>query len=123
MARRFGVLWSGAIVTGTSISATVKEEGVTTMEVQLTPDQEALIRQAVQNGRYVREEDALLEAVSLWERQERRREEILAAVDQAEASHARGEGRSVSSQQEAAQLAERIKLRGLARLASLEEAR
>jgi Arc/MetJ-type ribon-helix-helix transcriptional regulator len=123
MARRFGVLWSGAIVTGTSISATVKEEGVTTMEVQLTPDQEALIRQAVQNGRYVREEDALLEAVSLWERQERRREEILAAVDQAEASHARGEGRSVSSQQEAAQLAEKIKLRGLARLASLKEAR
>ncbi len=93
------------------------------MEVQLTPDQEALIRQAVQNGRYVREEDALLEAVSLWERQERRREEILAAVDQAEASHARGEGRSVSSQQEAAQLAEKIKLRGLARLASLKEAR
>lgn len=93
------------------------------MEIQLTTDQEAFIRQAVQNGRYAREEDALLEAVSLWERQERRRAELLAAVDQAEASHTRGEGRSVTSPLEAAQLAEMIKLRGLARLASVEAIR
>lgn len=93
------------------------------MEIQLTADQEALLRQAVQSGRYLDEEDALREAVSLWERQERRRAEILAAVDQAEASHARGEGRSLNSPEEVAQVAEAIKRRGLARLASLEGTR
>ena len=83
------------------------------MEVQLTDDQKAFARQAVESGRYRREEDALQEALSLWERQERRRAEILAAVDQAEASLARGDGRSVTTQQEATQLADEIRRRGL----------
>ena len=86
------------------------------MEGQLTADQKAFARQAVESGRYNREEDALQEALSLWERQERRRAEILAAVDQAEASLARGEGRRVTTQQEATQLADEIKRRGLSRL-------
>lgn len=38
------------------------------------------------------------EALSLWEERERRRAEILAAVDSAEASRAHGEGRSVTQQ-------------------------
>ena len=88
------------------------------MEVQLTDDQKAFARQAVKSGRYNREEDALQEALSLWERQERRRAEILAAVDQAEASLARGEGRSVTTQQETTQLADEIKRRGLSRLSA-----
>ena len=83
------------------------------MEVQLTDDQKAFARQAVESGRYRREEDALQEALSLWERQARRRAEILAAVDQAEASLARGEGRRVTTQQETNQLADEIKRRGL----------
>ena len=88
------------------------------MEVQLTADQKAFIRQGVENGRYLREEDALHEALTLWERQERRRAEILSAVDLAEASFARGEGRLITTPQEAAQLAEDIKRRGLSRLAA-----
>jgi putative addiction module CopG family antidote len=63
------------------------------MEVQLTPDQKAFVRQAIQSGRLQREEDAVKEALSLWEDRERTRAEILAAVDAAEASLARGEGR------------------------------
>jgi Arc/MetJ-type ribon-helix-helix transcriptional regulator len=63
------------------------------MEVHLTDDQKAFIRQAIDAGRIAREEDAVQEALSLWERRERRRAEILAAVDQAEASLASGEGR------------------------------
>ena len=88
------------------------------MEVQLTPDQEAFMRQGVENGRYRREEDAVAEALSLWERQERRRAEILAAVDQAEASFVRGEGRWYTTREETEQLAGDIKRRGLARLAA-----
>jgi putative addiction module CopG family antidote len=63
------------------------------MEVQLTPDQKAFVRQAIESGRLSREEDAVKEALSLWEERERRRLEILASVDRAEVSLARGEGR------------------------------
>lgn len=65
------------------------------MEVQLTPDQRAFVRQAIQSGRLHREEDAVQEALALWEERERIRAEILVPVDEAEASLARGEGRIV----------------------------
>jgi Arc/MetJ-type ribon-helix-helix transcriptional regulator len=86
------------------------------MEVHLTSDQEALIRHAIESGRLRHEEDALREALALWEERERRRAEILAAVDVAEASLARGEGRTVKSREQARDLAEDVKKRGLARL-------
>jgi Arc/MetJ-type ribon-helix-helix transcriptional regulator len=94
-----------------------------TVEVYLTDDQKALIRQAVQTGRYASEEDALQEVLSLWEERERRRAEILAAVDQAEASFARGEGRRVTTREETAQLSDDIKRRGRARLYAEENTR
>ena len=87
------------------------------MEIQLTDDQKAFVRQAIENGRYSREEDALRDALNLWESHERRRAEILAAVDQAEAALERGEGQRVTTRQEASQLAADIERRGLARLA------
>jgi Arc/MetJ-type ribon-helix-helix transcriptional regulator len=90
------------------------------MEVQFTDDQKALVRQAIESGRYSREEDALRDALSLWESRERRRAEILAAVDQAEASLARGEGRRITTREETTQLADEIKLRGMARFAAEE---
>jgi putative addiction module CopG family antidote len=86
------------------------------MEVQLTDDQKAFVRQAIQSGRYSGEEEALRDALALWEGRERRRAEILAAVDQAEASYARGEGRRITTREESAQLADDINRRGLARL-------
>jgi putative addiction module CopG family antidote len=86
------------------------------MEVQLTPDQKAFIRQAIESGRLHREEDAVKEALSLWEERERRRLEILVAVDRAEASLARSEGRRVTTEAEAIQLAGDIKRRGMLRL-------
>lgn len=85
------------------------------MEVQLTPDQKAFVRQAIESGRLHREEDAVKEALSLWEERERRRLEILAAVDEAEASLARGEGRTIT-QESMRELAEDVKRRGRARL-------
>jgi putative addiction module CopG family antidote len=88
------------------------------MEVQLTPDQEAFIRQAIESGRFHRTEDAVLEAMSLWEERERRRLEVLAAVDQAESSLARGDGRRITTHEEVTQLAEDVKRRGMARLSA-----
>ena len=64
------------------------------MNVDLTPDQQAFIRRAIDSGRFHREEEAVQEALALWEERERRRAEILAALDEAEASLAGGEGRS-----------------------------
>lgn len=87
------------------------------MEVVLTEDQKAFVRQAIESGRYNREEDALQEALSLWEGRERRRAEILAAVDQAEASFERGESRRIATMEETTQLADEIKRRGLSRFA------
>jgi len=55
------------------------------MEIHLTPDQKAFIRQAIEKGRLNREEDALQEALLLWEERERIRVELLAALDEAEA--------------------------------------
>lgn len=87
------------------------------MEVRLTPDQEAFIRQAIETGRFHRAEDAVEEALSLWEERERTRAEILAAVETAEASLARGEGRTITPES-MQQLAAEVKLRGRARFAA-----
>ncbi|PYU69542.1 MAG: hypothetical protein DMG52_28595 [Acidobacteria bacterium] len=84
---------------------------LTGMEVDLTLDQRAFIRQAIEAGRFQRAEDAVREALSLWEERERRRAEILAAVDTAETSIARGEGRAVT-QQSTRELADEVKQRG-----------
>ncbi len=87
------------------------------MEVNLTPDQRAFVRSAIESGRFRREEDAIEEALSLWEERERARAEILAAVDDAEASLAGGEGRAITPRS-THELAEGVKQRGRARLAA-----
>jgi putative addiction module CopG family antidote len=93
------------------------------MDVSLTPDQEAFIRQAIETGRFHRKEDAVQEAMSLWEERERRRLEILVAVDRAEASLARDQGRRITTHEEVTQLAADIKRRGIARLAAEQNPR
>jgi Arc/MetJ-type ribon-helix-helix transcriptional regulator len=85
------------------------------MEVDMTLDQRAFIRQAIEAGGFQRAEDAVREAPSLWEERERRRAEILASVDTAETSIARGEGRAVI-QQSMRELADELKQRGRLRL-------
>src|SRR5262249_19583217 len=69
-----------------------------TMNVHLTDDQKAFIRQAIETGRFQSEEDAVEEALALWEERERARAEILADVDLAEASLAQGKGRMITEQ-------------------------
>jgi putative addiction module CopG family antidote len=92
------------------------------MEVHLTPDQEAFVRQAIESGRLHRPEDAVEEALRLWEERERTRAEILAAVDAAEVSLDRGEGIEVT-EQSMHELAEGVKRRGRARLEAERAAR
>lgn len=77
-------------------------------------EMEALIRQAIASGRLHTPEEAAREAWELWAERERRRAEILAAVDEAEASLARGEGSRITTRKEMAQFADEIEQRGLA---------
>jgi len=85
-------------------------------EVRLTPDQEAFVRQGIASGCYHSESDAVAEALLLWEERERTRAEILVAVDAAEASLARGEGRVIRTEQDVHELASEVNRRGRIRL-------
>ena len=87
------------------------------MEVELTPDQKAFARYAIETGRFHHEEEVVHEALALWESRERTKSEILAMVDRAEGSLARGEGR-VITEESMVELARRVNERGRVRLAA-----
>jgi Arc/MetJ-type ribon-helix-helix transcriptional regulator len=87
------------------------------MDLQLTSGQKAFVRRAIESGRLRSEEDAVHEALALWEDRERQRAQFLLTLEDARASLARGEGR-VITQESMRQLAEEVKERGRARLLS-----
>lgn len=87
------------------------------MNVDLTPDQRAFAQRAIESGRFSREEEPVQDALQLWEESERRRLEILAALDEAEASLARGEGIPITEESMKA-LAEETKQRLRRRIAA-----
>ena len=87
------------------------------MDVQLTADQKAFVRRAIESGRLHSEEDAVQEALALWEERERRRAEFFLTLEDARASLARGEGR-VITEESMHELAQQVKERGRVRLLS-----
>lgn len=92
------------------------------MEFKLTPEESDLIRRAIDTGRVKHPEDAVHQALELWIERERRRDEILAAIDEAEASLARGED-VVITEDSMRELADDVKRRGRERLAKLGRVR
>jgi putative addiction module CopG family antidote len=88
------------------------------VNVELTPDQQAFVQKAIESGRFKREEEAVQEALALWEERERRRLEIVAMIEEAEASLARGEGREFRTKEDTQALAEEIKARLRRRIAA-----
>jgi len=87
------------------------------MQITLTAEQKAFVQQAVRTGRFQRPEDAVAEALLLWEERELRRAEFLASLDEADASLERGEGIPITQESMQA-LAEDVKRRGRERLAA-----
>jgi Arc/MetJ-type ribon-helix-helix transcriptional regulator len=83
------------------------------MEVELTSDQKAFARHAVESGRLKSEEEAVEEALALWEERERRRVEFRATLDEARVSLARGEGRAIT-EESMRELSAAVKERGRA---------
>jgi len=90
------------------------------MQVDLTPEQQDFVRQAVESGRFERAEDAVRAAIALWVERERRRAEILTAVDIAKAALDRGEGIEIT-QASMHSLAEDVKRRGRTQLAAEQQ--
>jgi Arc/MetJ-type ribon-helix-helix transcriptional regulator len=88
------------------------------MDVQFSPGQKAFVREAIATGRITSEEEAVRQALLMWEERERQRVEVLGAVEIARASLARGEGRRIASETELRQFSEDVKRRGMARLAT-----
>jgi Arc/MetJ-type ribon-helix-helix transcriptional regulator len=87
------------------------------MQIDLTLEQEDFVRRAVASGRFERPEDAVQAAMTLWIERERRRAEILAAVDLAKASLDRGEGIEIT-EESTRSLAEDVKREGRAQFAA-----
>jgi Arc/MetJ-type ribon-helix-helix transcriptional regulator len=92
------------------------------MEIQLSADQMAFVRMALQTGRLRREEDAVEEALRMWEERERTRAEMLASVELADESLSHGQGR-VITEGSMRDLAASVKQRGRARVAVEQAAR
>jgi Arc/MetJ-type ribon-helix-helix transcriptional regulator len=107
--RQEGVMTTKALLEG-PVCRTLKS-----MQIDLTPDQKAFARRAIETGRLHSEEDAVQEALALWEERERQRAEFLLTLDDARASLARGEGR-VITRESMRQLTGEVKERGRARL-------
>ncbi|MBV9116746.1 MAG: type II toxin-antitoxin system ParD family antitoxin [Acetobacteraceae bacterium] len=87
------------------------------MNVHPSPDQDRLIRKAIAAGRFNSAEDAIMDALALWEEREHRRADVLAAIDEAETSLARGEGQAITQEAMRA-LTEGVKQRGRAGLSA-----
>jgi Arc/MetJ-type ribon-helix-helix transcriptional regulator len=85
------------------------------MNVELTADQQTFVRRAIESGRLRTEEEAVTEALAIWEERERCRAEFLLTLAEAKASLARGEGRELT-QESIREFAREIKERGRARL-------
>jgi putative addiction module CopG family antidote len=62
------------------------------MQVDLTPAQASFIDLGIQEGRFRNSEEAIREALALWEKRERARIELLASLDSAEQALDAGEG-------------------------------
>jgi Arc/MetJ-type ribon-helix-helix transcriptional regulator len=92
------------------------------MQIELTSEQQEFIRRAIETGRVKRTEEAVQQALELWVERERTREEILTAIDEAEASLGRGAG-IIITKESMTELAEDVKRRGRARLAAEQKAR
>jgi hypothetical protein len=87
------------------------------MEVTLTPEQSDVVRHAVAAGRVGGPEQAVQQAMAMWVERERRHIELLASLDAAETSVARGGGVPITKKSLLA-LAEDVKRLGRERLAA-----
>jgi putative addiction module CopG family antidote len=66
------------------------------MQIELTPAQKSFVDIGIQEGRFRDHDEAVRQALSLWESRERARMELLTSLEAAEQSLNRGEGEEYS---------------------------
>lgn len=86
------------------------------MQIQLTPEQSSFVELGIQEGRFRNSEEAVRQALALWEKRERARVELLASLDLAEESLEADEGETYSAET-LNELVASVKERGMSRLA------
>ena len=89
------------------------------MQVEFTPEQNSFIELGIQEGRFRSREEAIRQAMALWEKRERARIELLSSLDLAEKSLDAGEGEQYTLEN-LSSFIESIKTRGAARLSNKE---
>jgi putative addiction module CopG family antidote len=87
------------------------------MEIELTPEQDSLVNLGIEQGRFQRREDAVRDAMALWEERERARLELLAELEAGESSFEEDDV-VLDSEEAVAAFFEDIKRRGRAKLAT-----
>ena len=86
------------------------------MEIDLTPEQDSFIQLGVREGRFRDEKEAVRQAIAFWEERKRRRLQVIAAIEEGEASF--GDGDTVlETEEDFRRLADDIKQRGREALA------
>jgi len=86
------------------------------MEIELTPEQDSFVHLGIEQGRFRHAEDAVKDALALWEARERARMELQASLDVAEQSLDAGEGSSYTAET-IHELARAVERQGMAKLA------
>jgi len=86
------------------------------MEIELSPEQKSFVHLAIEEGRIQHPEDAVRDALALWEDRERARVELLHAIDAGIRELDAGEGTTYSAETIHG-LGESVKRRGRAKLA------
>jgi putative addiction module CopG family antidote len=86
------------------------------MQVELTPEQNSFVDMGIQEGRFRDSEEAVRQALVLWEKRERIRVELMASLDLAERFLEAGEGETYTSDT-LHNLVDSVQERGMARLA------
>jgi putative addiction module CopG family antidote len=81
------------------------------MQIELTPAQNSFIELGIQEGRFRDREEAVRQALALWEQRERARVELLSSLDSAERALDAGEGEEYSPEDLSA-LVNSVKARG-----------
>ena len=87
------------------------------MEIELTPEQDSLVNLGIEQGRFQRREEAVRDAMALWEKRERARIELLAELEAGESS-TEDEDIVLDSDEAVVAFFEDVKQRGRARLAA-----
>jgi putative addiction module CopG family antidote len=85
------------------------------MQIELTPEQNSFIDMGIREGRFQNTEEAVRQALAQWEKRERARIELLASLEEAEASIDAGEGTEYTLET-LPSLVESVRARGMARL-------